>query len=54
MHRIEVVINFSKGFVRAFTVEKLCNRNDNVKHDHCYCLYNAFSSEILDFTNGCV
>lgn len=26
MHRIEVVINFSKGFVKAFTVEKLCSR----------------------------
>lgn len=54
MHRIEVVINFSKGFVKAFTVEKLYSRNDNAKHDHCCCLYNAFSSEVLDFTNGCV
>lgn len=54
MHRIKVVINFSKGFVKAFTVEKLCSRNDNAKHDHCCCLYNAFSSELLDFTSGYV
>lgn len=54
MCRIEVVINFSKGFVKAFTVEKLGRRNDNTKHDCFCCLCKAFSSEVLDFTNWCV